>query len=74
MNWEKQLETLSEITQKLKDENTSLEESIALFEKGVTITKEIEKKLLEAEQKISIITNSITDEGELETEPFETGE
>jgi len=71
MNWEKQLETLSEITQKLKDEQTSLEDSIALFEKGVTITKEIEKKLLEAEQKISTIINSATDEGELTSEPFE---
>ncbi|MDC7245325.1 MAG: exodeoxyribonuclease VII small subunit [Sphaerochaetaceae bacterium] len=71
MNWEKQLEELREITEELKDEQTSLEDSIALFEKGVKITKEIEKRLQQAEQKISVILNSVDDEGELSVEPFE---
>ena len=71
MNWEKQLEELKEITEKLKDEQTSLEDSIALFEKGVKITKEIEMRLQQAEQKISVILNSADDEGELMTGPFE---
>jgi exodeoxyribonuclease VII small subunit len=71
MDWEKQLGTLGEITQKLKDEHTSLEESISLFEQGVKITKEVEKQLLEAESKIESIINSVDDDKELQTQPFE---
>lgn len=73
MDWEKKLERMGEITTLLKDDNTSLEASIALLEEGVAISKEVEMHLNEAERKVEKIINSIDDEGdELKTLPFES--
>ncbi len=73
MDWEKKLERMGEITTLLKDDNISLEASIKLLEEGVSISKEVEMHLNEAERKVEKIINSIDDEeNELKTTPFET--
>ncbi len=49
----KQLETL---VNKMESETLSLEDSLACFEQGVSLTKACQKALAEAEQKVKIIT------------------
>lgn len=47
--------TLEEITNKLEKEQISLDESVKLFEEGMTISKECNKKLEEAEKRITML-------------------
>ncbi len=74
MNIEEKLERMERITRSLKDETTPLEEALSLFEEGISIGREVEKSLNEAERKVEIILNGDTDEGELHTGEFESAE
>lgn len=72
MDWEKKLERMGEITTLLRDDKTSLEASITLLEEGVSISKEVEGHLSDAERKVEKIINSIDDEeSDLKTVPFD---
>jgi exodeoxyribonuclease VII small subunit len=40
---------------KLEDEQASLEESLKAFEQGITLARQAQKALLEAEQKVQLL-------------------
>ncbi len=58
INFEKSLIELENIIKRLESEEVSLDESIALFEKGVTLSKECSKILEKAENKIISLTDA----------------
>lgn len=57
-NFEKSLIELENIIAKLESEEVSLDESIALFEKGVALSNECRKTLETAENKIITLTEA----------------
>ncbi len=66
MSYEKDIERMEEITQKLKSNETPLAEAIALFEEGVTLARTVEKQLSEIERKVEILLDQNgTDEPQL---------
>jgi exodeoxyribonuclease VII small subunit len=52
---------LEEIVSKLQDESTSIEESLKLYERGITLTKELKVYLAQAENKLKKISASAGD-------------
>lgn len=54
-NFEQSIKLLEEIVSKLEGSEISLEESIALFEDGVKLTKSCQKMLDDAEKKVSVL-------------------
>lgn len=67
MSFEEALEKLEKIVHKLEDGGFSLEESLNMFESGVSLSKLCYKKLNEAEQKIEKLVEK---EGVITTESF----
>lgn len=55
-NFEKSIKELEEIAKSLENEQITLDESIALFEKGVILSKECSEYLENAKQKIVMLT------------------
>ena len=55
-DFEKSIKELEKIADSLENEQISLDESIALFEKGVTLSKECTEYLENAKQKIVTLT------------------
>ncbi|MBR4173074.1 MAG: exodeoxyribonuclease VII small subunit [Clostridia bacterium] len=53
--FEKSIKELEEIVAKLEAGDTSLSESLELFEKGIKLAKECNKMLDEAEKKVSVL-------------------
>lgn len=51
-DFETMMNELESIVKQLDNDNVSLEQSIALYESGVKLTKTCQEKLLEAEKKI----------------------
>ena len=68
MNFEKAMERLEKITQELSREGITLEESLALYEEGVSLARVCNKKLDETERKIKIL--QVSDDGEIEEKDF----
>ena len=68
---EEAMKRLDEILAALNQENVDLEEAMKLYEEGVRTVALCQKKLTEAERKISLL--KITSEGELVEEPFSHG-
>lgn len=68
-NFEKNLKELEEVCKSLENGNVGLDEMLALFEKGIGLTKKCTKLLDEAEQKINILIKR--ENGEFEEEKFE---
>ncbi|MDA1284458.1 MAG: exodeoxyribonuclease VII small subunit [Proteobacteria bacterium] len=58
LNFEDSLMRLEEIAELLESENTPLEESISLFEEGITLKELCEEKLKNAKLKIEKIIKS----------------
>lgn len=56
MTFEDSLKELEEIVKKLENGETTLEESMTLFEKGVLLTKNCRKMLDEAQLKVKKVT------------------
>lgn len=54
-NFEKSLQELEDLVEKMEEGNLSLEESLKYFERGVALTKNCQKALTEAEQKVRIL-------------------
>ncbi len=61
-NFEKSLLELENIIYQLENNEVSLEESIALFEKGVKLSQACRKTLEKAEQKIITLTDAEGDQ------------
>ena len=55
MNFEESLKALQKIIEKLEDRNTTLDEGIAQFEKGVTITRDCLEIINGSLGKISLL-------------------
>lgn len=57
MDFEKQIAELEGIVKTLEGGSISLDESLALFEKGIKLTKSCQKMLDEAEKKVSVLVS-----------------
>ena len=68
MDFENQIAELENIVRQLESGSVSLDESLALFEKGVKLTKSCQKMLDTAEKKVSILMTN--DDGEIVKEDF----
>ena len=71
-DFEKMMVELNEITDKLESGELSLADSMALFEKGVELTKKCSELLNEAKQKIVKITTEA--DGTVKEVPFDVEE
>ncbi|OGD27776.1 MAG: exodeoxyribonuclease VII small subunit [Candidatus Aminicenantes bacterium RBG_19FT_COMBO_59_29] len=69
LSFEKALSDLEGIVQKLEKGGLSLNESLALFEKGVKLAKFLREELTKAEKKVEILLKD--DKGEVRKEPFD---
>jgi exodeoxyribonuclease VII small subunit len=69
LSFEKALSDLEGIVQKLEKGGLALNESLALFEKGVKLAKYLQEELGKAEKKVEILLKD--DKGKLRTEPFD---
>lgn len=69
MDFEKKLNRLEEIVEKMEGGALSLEESLKIFEEGVKLTRECQVQLSEAEQKVKLLL-SVDAEGKAKTEDF----
>lgn len=70
--FEKMMDELNDITAKLESGKMSLSESMELFERGVSLTKNAQEILESAKQKIVKITSD--QEGAVTSEPFDVKE
>ncbi len=68
-SFEKSLVELEEIVQKLEEGDLPLEESLELFEKGISLSRSCRERLTNAERRIEILMKDPN--GELKTEEFE---
>lgn len=66
--FEDAMRELEDIVKRLESGDLPLEESLKIFEKGVTLSRYCFNKLEEAEKRVSIL---IKDEGGIKREPFE---
>ncbi len=64
------MEKLESIVKTLESESTSLDDSLALFEEGVRLSRFCSEKLDEAERKIQVLLEKPGED--LATEPIET--
>lgn len=69
LSFEKALADLEGIVQKLEKGGLSLNESLALFEKGVKLAKYLRDELGKAEKKVEILLKD--EKGEIRKEPFD---
>ena len=73
MDFEKKLEKLEKIVDKMESGELSLDSSLKSFEEVVQLSRECHKQLDEAEQKVKVLLN-IDDDGNMETKDFDTKE
>ena len=66
-SFEKSLESLEELVRELEAGEKGLEESLALFEKGVALAKDLSKRLEDAKTKVEQLSS---DGGKLAKKPF----
>jgi exodeoxyribonuclease VII small subunit len=69
MTFEKALAELEQIVAKLEKEGVSLNDSLALFEKGVKLTRFLRGELDKAERKVEILLKD--EKGGMKAEDFE---
>lgn len=68
-NFEKALEELNSIVTRMEQGGLSLEESLAHFENGIALTRNCQKVLQEAEQKVQILMEK---NGDLVLQDYDT--
>ena len=69
LNFEESLSELENIVQRLEQGELSLEDSMALFERGLNLSQNSQVKLKDAEQKIEILLEK---DGQQVLAPFES--
>ncbi len=69
-NFEKSLEGLNKLVQKLEQGGLSLEESLKTFEEGISLTRRCQEALKSAEQKVQVLLSK-QDGEQLETYQLE---
>ena len=67
-SFEKSMAELEKIVEKMEEGELSLNESLALFEKGVRLARFLREELDKAEKKISILLED--EDGAIKEEPF----
>lgn len=72
IKFEKALERLEKIVADLETGNISLDEALKKYEEGVELSRACQKKLVQAEKKIEILTKGL--DGSLKRESFEMEE
>ena len=55
-SFESSLESLEELVRQLESGEKGLEESLEVFEKGITLAKTLTKQLEEAKHKVEVLT------------------
>lgn len=70
-DFEQSLQALESLVTKMEQGDLSLEESLQAFEEGVSLTRECQSILTQAEQKVQLLIES---DGELSTKPFTADE
>ena len=68
MTFEQAMTKLEQITARLESGELPLEDSLTLFEEGVTLSRFCSKALEEAEQKIAVLTEN--EEGKMTAHRF----
>ncbi len=68
-DFEKALQELEELVEKMEQGDMSLEESLKQFERGVALTRSCQKAIADAEQKVQILLKNA---GKDELAPFKT--
>jgi len=71
-SFEKALAELENIVEKMEKGGLALNESLALFEKGVKLARFLREELGKAEKKVNILLKD--EKGEMKEEPFELAE
>lgn len=71
-DFEKNLEKLEELTQKIKRSDITLEEALASFEEGIKLSQSLEKELNAMESKIQILMKEPAEEEVSETKKTKT--
>ena len=71
LDFETALNQLETMVEQLEKGDLSLEQSLQTFEQGVTLTRDCQTMLSEAEQKVQLL---IQENGELKETPFELPE
>jgi len=61
MNYEKNVKELENIVEKMSSEKLSMEEGLALYEKGIALATESLKELNEVKGKIEILNKRLED-------------
>ena len=70
-NFEKDLQELEDLVEKMEGGDLSLEDSLVHFERGIALTRACQKALTEAEQKIQIL---LAEDGSKKLQPFSSDE
>jgi exodeoxyribonuclease VII small subunit len=70
--FEEALQEMETIVQRLEDGNLSLDESLALFEDGIKLSRLCSQRLDEAEKRVEILLKN--ENGSLSRQPFEPEE
>jgi exodeoxyribonuclease VII small subunit len=73
MDFEKKLERLEQIVQKMEKGDLGLEESLKIFEEGIKLSRDCHGQLNEAQEKVKKLVN-IDSEGNVLTEDFEVAQ
>ena len=71
-NFESSLKELEEIVGRLEEGDLPLEQSLELFEQGIRLSRDCQKRLDEAERKVEILLRG--SDGTLTSKPFEESE
>lgn len=71
-NFEESFKELESIVRRLEGEQLTLDDSLALFEKGIRLSRFCHQKLSEVEKKIELILEDAR--GEPSTKPFESAD
>ncbi|MFS1522941.1 exodeoxyribonuclease VII small subunit [Microbulbifer sp. 2304DJ12-6] len=69
--FEESLEALEQLVERLEAGDLPLEEALADFERGVKLTRECQRKLAGAEQKVKLL---MEENGGIKELPFDTGD
>jgi len=68
INFEKSLDELESLVQKMEQGGLTLEESLAQFQRGIELARACQKALSEAQQRVEVLLEK---DGELGEAPFD---
>ena len=72
MPFEAAIARLEVIVKAMEGDSLSLDESLALYEEGVSLTRRLNRELGEAEQRVQILQRTV--DGEIKPAPFTSTE